>query len=635
VANTVPLAYRRSATRQETEAETPYELLAEPSSDGVTFRVTPMRTALFAAVALLSVVVVTAGDARSPAPSKLIVFASNRGPNVENTELYSVRLDGTRRRALSRSQGPDSAAAPSPNGRRIAFAGARLEHGNLVYGLYVMQADGTGQRRLTPKGFSVGGDAHPSWSPDGSEIAFAADGESGYGVHVVRVDGTGLRVIAPWGFAPTWAPSGSRIAFVFRESRDLRQLSRIATVSAEGGDPVVLTDDHVDGLPVWSPDGSLLAFVRSDAPHGSSLSAVDSKGGAVREVLSRPIPIASVSWPAPNRLVLVSGAILAVSPTGAGLRRLAAGGSPALSPDRREIAYVRGRSIAVVGINGGRIRKVLDTGKEYLPDGPVWIAGGRLAFSSIANDPPDYDLWVADSRGGRLRQLTRTPVNEGLPQWSPDHRRLAFVRNASGASHGTIWVSDTQASNARRIASGGSPSWSPDGRRLAFSSRRAIYTISVDSGSARRVVAGSSPSWSPHGRRIAFVRGSSVLMVDLGSRSVRTLIDLDPLLRCEDVGATVEVPEWSPGGKELVVYGLCDRGRSGSAVVVVVNADGSQSRILPTAAKRSRPAWAPDGERIAFEQTFANGSMLVTVRPHGSSSRTVTWSAADDRDPDW
>ena len=131
------------------------------------------------------------------------------------------------------------------------------------------------------------------------------------------------------------------------------------------------------------------------------------------------------------------------------------------------------------------------------------------------------------------------------------------------------------------------------------------------------------------------MRGSSVLVVDLGSRSVRTVIDLDPVLDCEDVGATVEVPEWSPSGMELVVYGLCDRGRSGFAAVVVVSADGSRSRILPTASKLSRPAWSPDGERIALEETFGNGSRLVTVRPDGSSPRTVTWSAADDRDPDW
>jgi Tol biopolymer transport system component len=594
-----------------------------------------MRTALFSVVALLSVVVVTAGVARSPAPAKLIVFASNRGPNVENTELYSVRLDGTRRRDLSRSQGADSAAAPSPNQRRIAFAAARLEGGTLVYGLYVMQADGSGQRRLTPNGFSVASDAHPSWSPDGSEIAFVAYGDSGYGVHVVRVDGTGLRMIASRGFAPTWAPSGNRIAFVFRENRPGRLLSRIAIARAEGGDPVALTDDHVDGPPVWSPDGSFLAFARNDAPHHADLLTIDSNGGPIREVLSRPTPISSVSWPAPDRLVFDSGGICTVSPTGARLRRLAAGGAPAVSPDRSEIAYVRGRSIALVGINGGHIRNVLDTRKEYIADGPVWIARGRLAFSSIANDPPDYDLWVADARGGRLRQLTNTPLNEGLPAWSPDHRRLAFVRSKSLARFGSIWVSDATAANARRIALGGSPSWSPDGRRLAFSSRGVIYSIAVDGGRPQRVVSGASPSWSPRGRKIAFVREARVLLVDLGARAVRTLIDFDRVLDCEDVGATVTVPEWSPGGKELAVIGNCDRGRSGSGAVLVVSADGSRSHEIVIGAKMSRPAWSPGGDRLAFETHVNDASRLVTVLPDGSSSRTVTWSAADDRDPDW
>jgi Tol biopolymer transport system component len=594
-----------------------------------------MRTALFSVVALLSVVVVTAGDARSPAPAKLIVFASNRGPNVENTELYSVRLDGTRRRDLSRSQGSDSAPAPSPNGRRIAFAGARLEQGTLVYGLYVMRADGSGQRRLTPRGFRVGGDAHPSWSPDGSEIAFTGDGDSGYGVHVVRVDGTGLRMIASTGFAPTWAPSGNRIAFVFRESRDLRPLSRIAIARAEGGDPVALTDDHVDGPPVWSPDGSFLAFVRNDAPHHADLLTIDSNGGPIRELLSRPIPIGNVAWVGPDRLAFDGGGIWTVSQTGARLRRLAAGGAPAVSPDRSEIAYVRGRSIALVGINGGHIHNVLDTRNEYIAEGPIWIAGGRLAFSSIANDPPDYDLWVADARGGRLRQLTNTPANEGLPVWSPDHRRLAFVRSKSLARFGSIWVSDATAANARRIAFGGSPSWSPNGRRLAFSSRRVIYSIAVGGGRLQRLASGESPSWSPRGRKIAFVREAQVLVVDLDAHAVQTLIDFDRVLDCEDVGATVTVPEWSPGGKELAVIGKCDRGRSGSGAIVVVSADGSRSRELVIDANVvSRPAWSPGGDRLAFE-TYVNASRLVTVLPDGSASRTVTWSAADDRDPDW
>jgi Tol biopolymer transport system component len=594
-----------------------------------------MRTGLFSLVTLLSVVVVTAGDARSPAPSQLIVFASDRGPNVANDEIFSVRLDGTRRRDLSRSQGHDSAPVPSPNGRRIAFAGVRFESGSWVYGLYVMRADGTGQRRLTPRSVQVVGDAHPTWSPDGSKLAFTAAGDSGSGVHVVRVDGSGLRLIARDGLTPVWAPSGNRIAFISYEVRDPRQLTRVAIVREDGGDSLLLTDDHFDSQPAWSPDGSVLAFVRNDVHHQTELFTIDSNGGPIREVLSRTIPIGKVAWVARDRLAFDSGGIWTVSPAGSGLRRVAAGTSPALSPNRKRIAYVRGRSIAVMEIAGGRIRTVLRIPREYVSDGPFWIAGGRLAFSSVAADGNDYDLWVADARGGRLRQLTNTPVNEGLPVWSPDHRRLAFVRSKSLARFGSIWVSDATAANARRIAYGGSPSWSPDGRRLAFSSRRVIYSIAVDGGRPQRVASGESPSWSPRGRKIAFVREARVLVVDLGAHAVQTLIDFDRVLDCEDDGATVTAPEWSPGGKELAVIGECDRGRSGSGAVVVVSADGSRSRQIVINAKLvSRPAWSPGGDRLAFE-TYVNAWRLVTVLPDGSSSRTVTWSPADDRDPDW
>ena len=106
---------------------------------------------------LLAAVSAPAGDAAAPSPSGRIVFSSNRGPNVNNNEIFSIRADGSRYRDLSRNQSHDGSPVWSPDGRRVAFWSERVERGSLVRALYVMHANGTGQRRLTPAGLSVSG----------------------------------------------------------------------------------------------------------------------------------------------------------------------------------------------------------------------------------------------------------------------------------------------------------------------------------------------------------------------------------------------------------------------------------------------------------------------------------------------
>jgi Tol biopolymer transport system component len=88
-----------------------------------------------------------------------IVFATDRGGNVDNTEIYSIRADGRGRRALTRNLGADGGAAWSPDGRRIAFWSERFEGRQRVRGLYVMRADGSGGRRLSPRYLVVAEDA--------------------------------------------------------------------------------------------------------------------------------------------------------------------------------------------------------------------------------------------------------------------------------------------------------------------------------------------------------------------------------------------------------------------------------------------------------------------------------------------
>ena len=88
----------------------------------------------------------------------------------------------------------------SPAGDRIAFT--RLGD------LYVMNADGSGQTRLTGRG---GED--PSWSPDGTRISFTRNTGSSHQIFTVGADGTGERQLTRQGGRhPAWSPVGSGIA---------------------------------------------------------------------------------------------------------------------------------------------------------------------------------------------------------------------------------------------------------------------------------------------------------------------------------------------------------------------------------------------------------------------------------------
>src|SRR5438093_10355678 len=104
---------------------------------------------------------------------------------------------------------PMSAASISLAGR-IAFVSDR--DGNPE--IYVMNADGTGLRRLTNNAAS---DGQPAWSPDGTKIAFVRGSGLGEEIYVVKSDGTGLKRLTNNGYfdeTPAWSPDGTKIAFV-------------------------------------------------------------------------------------------------------------------------------------------------------------------------------------------------------------------------------------------------------------------------------------------------------------------------------------------------------------------------------------------------------------------------------------
>jgi Tol biopolymer transport system component len=124
-----------------------------------------------------------------------IVYASNRVSNF-NTELFAApakRLTFTK--GSDGVLGDDSMPAFSPDGRRVYFTSNRDQQGEI----YVMNADGTGQRRLTRR---PGDDWAPDVSPDGGRLAFTQLPGT---IWTMNSDGTGLRRLTS-GVEPAWRP---------------------------------------------------------------------------------------------------------------------------------------------------------------------------------------------------------------------------------------------------------------------------------------------------------------------------------------------------------------------------------------------------------------------------------------------
>jgi dipeptidyl aminopeptidase/acylaminoacyl peptidase len=158
------------------------------------------------------------------------------------------------------STGADRDAAWSADGRRIAFMSER--DGNAE--IYVMNADGSGEMRLTN---DPGFDADPTFSPDG-QIAFNSTRDGNPEIYRVNGDGTGQTRLT---FDPAidrqadWSPDGNRIAFESNRSGNFD----LYAMNPDGGGLAQLTDDpQTDAEASWHPDSARIAY--TSGPEGAA-----------------------------------------------------------------------------------------------------------------------------------------------------------------------------------------------------------------------------------------------------------------------------------------------------------------------------------------------------------------------------
>ena len=224
------------------------------------------------------------GDmAYSPDGTRLVLMVSP--PSGGPRELWVAEADGSKAARIA-SVASIHGASWAPDGQWIAYV-AESDEGSAIH---IARPDGSDDRIVGPtlterQYFSV------AFSPDGTSLLFDQGTDVGFGIFLMDLDGTDLRriTVGDRDYDPSWSPDGSRIAFTHTDGP---MDSDVFVMDADGSNTVRLTDG-ADGdtnlNPVWSPDGSRIAYQAGVTGGPGPLRLIDPDGGNPRLLLDSEI----------------------------------------------------------------------------------------------------------------------------------------------------------------------------------------------------------------------------------------------------------------------------------------------------------------------------------------------------------
>jgi len=499
----------------------------------------------------------------------------------------------------------------------------------------------TGVARLT---HDPGISEWPTWSPDGSLLAFASNRGGDFEIFVRRVEGgqeVNITEDPGQDFQPAFSPDGNQVAFVSTRSSRTGMIKIGATFGFEfriyGGDLWVapalggqarrLARDG--NFPAWHPTSRKIAYVSGPEDHRSILE-VAAEGGSPKALL----PSASSSWEIIRLQYSPGGAwisvetrdeqVLLMPAAGGSAREIFHGNSHVWEPSGKRLYYLNRDPLG-----GTRLQSVdIDEGSGTVRGAPHTVGlvtgilrdlaisrnGRELAVSELEGSLNLTRLPLAPGGGapaGPEEELSSGRVIDRYPSFSPDGRRIAFASDRLGPME--IWILDGGTRRQERLQLPGEdlgvnlPYWFPDGQRLAVTrffadGTRSLWLTAADGSHAEQLrppspgLVGSRISLD--GQRVLYTAKTSgflqLFVLDLASRREHQLTR-SPSDKYDAA--------WSPDSRWIAFTS----NEGGAIRLWRMPASGGKAEPLTTGYERMRHAfYSPDGRWIYVQPSHRN-----------------------------
>jgi Tol biopolymer transport system component/DNA-binding winged helix-turn-helix (wHTH) protein len=435
-----------------------------------------------------------------------------------------------------------------------------------------------------------------SWSPDGSTLAYTAEG----GLYLCAPDGSNSRQIVNMSgllIDLDWSAPGRRLCFTRGEHSQVS----LWEVDREGSGLSRLSPGLIGGLTpghgLWTPNGEYLITDSLCGGHYGP-SAVRLPSGPFGRHWGQPACLES----GPMEIN-----VSAISPDGARLFGLA---STARHPQMEEYDTQSGQF------------------RPFLPGISCDYAdfssdGKRIAY--VTGDKEiagPSSLWVSQIDGSHKVQLTKPPLLTMLPRWSPDGKWIAFMGKDPGQPWRVRVVSPQGGSYAPVTAvndAEGAPTWSPDSSHIAFGGmtqppertrgQLVIHILDLKTGQVSQVRGSEglwTARWSPDGRYIAAVTQDNHNLVLFDFRTTRWT-KLASVANIQDVA-------WSRHEEALYFNGDVS---AGERAIFRLKIPGRRLERLASLAGRTEWDWlglTPDDAPLIAHQTVTREIYALTVQ---------------------